>query len=99
MYRDMPMTPLSFCSVHSSVTCRRTSFFLLAATTTSAPRACVDARVGRDGANADVDATEVRASIARARVRVRRPRDGRDVTPSFVCVTPPLSTSTRPMCV
>lgn len=39
MYRDMPMTPDSFCSVHSSVTCRRTSFFLLAATTTSAPRA------------------------------------------------------------
>ena len=38
MYRDIPCTPLSFCSVHSRVTCRRTSFFLLAAVTTSAPR-------------------------------------------------------------
>jgi hypothetical protein len=38
MYRDMPCTPDSFCSVHSRVTWRRTSFFLLAAVTTRAPR-------------------------------------------------------------
>jgi hypothetical protein len=38
MYRDMPCTPDSFCSVHSRVTWRRTSFFLLAAVTTRTPR-------------------------------------------------------------
>ena len=37
MYLDIPATPDSFCSVHSSVTCRRTSFFLDAAVMTSAP--------------------------------------------------------------
>ena len=43
MYRDIPCTPDSFCSVHSRVTWRRTSFFLLAAVTTRTPRRDEDA--------------------------------------------------------
>ena len=37
MYRDMPCTPEAFCSVHSRVIVRRTSFFLDAAITWSEP--------------------------------------------------------------
>ena len=62
MYRDIPCTPLSFCSVHSRVTCRRTSFFLLAAVTTSAPRER-SATVDRGRATSElVDATLARAA-------------------------------------
>jgi hypothetical protein len=45
-YRDMPATPDAFCSVHSSVMPRRTSFFFDAATTTSDPRPAAGAVEG-----------------------------------------------------
>jgi hypothetical protein len=64
MYRDMPMMPDSFCSVHSRVTCRRTSFFFEAATTTRAPREVEDFEDGDlTVVNAEVDAIEARAAM------------------------------------
>ena len=65
MYRDIPITPDSRCSVHSKVTCNRTSFFFDAAVTTSAPREFELARWCADevvALNADVLAMEVRAA-------------------------------------
>ena len=65
MYRDMPITPDSRCSVHSKVTCNRTSFFFDAAVTTSARREFDDdARCEFDDAalSADVLAMDVRAA-------------------------------------
>jgi hypothetical protein len=65
MYRDMPITPDSRCSVHSKVTCNRTSFFFDAAVTTSAPREFDARRCADDddvALNADVLAMEVRAA-------------------------------------
>ena len=38
MYRLIPCTPASLCSVHSNVTCNRTSFFFEAAMTCKEPR-------------------------------------------------------------
>lgn len=65
MYRDMPIAPDSRCSVHSKVTCNRTSFFFDAAVTTSARREFDDdARCEFDDAalSADVLAMDVRAA-------------------------------------
>jgi hypothetical protein len=53
MYRDMPATPDSFCSVHSRVMMRRTSFFLEAATTTREPRWAGAATTGARAATGD----------------------------------------------
>lgn len=64
MYRDIPITPDSRCSVHSKVTCKRTSFFFDAAVTTSAPREGAWRCADDDGAalSAEVLAMDVRAA-------------------------------------
>jgi len=61
MYLDIPATPDSFCSVHSSVTCRRTSFFLDAAVTTSAPLDFAVVARAEDAVKAEVLAMFARA--------------------------------------
>lgn len=87
MYRDIPCTPLSFCSVHSRVTCRRTSFFLLAAVTTSAPRERSLA-LAADGRAASelVEQTLARAaSMASRGAECRRGDRAADVGIAVVC--------------
>jgi hypothetical protein len=55
MYRLIPCTPASLCSVHSNVTCNRTSFFFEAAMTCKAPRLLLDPEDDLDvDVNADV---------------------------------------------
>ena len=57
MYRLIPCTPASLCSVHSNVTCNRTSFFFEAAMTCKEPREeDVDVLVVKE--NAEVETRE-----------------------------------------
>jgi hypothetical protein len=57
MYRLIPCTPASLCSVHSNVTCNRTSFFFEAAMTCKAPL-LEDVDVFAEEENAEVDTRE-----------------------------------------